>query len=117
MLRTLFPVKLCASQGRNAPFNVKPAGGGRAYDGILTFSKKLLSNSLPRGKNVRSNVTEIPRPGNDLWSRPQTKIQMSLPPGQQDNSNALPPAKAIDQNPALCPAPPPPPTSLTLIGA
>ena len=29
-----------------------------------------------------------------------TKIQISLPSGQQDNSNALP-AKAIDQNPCL----------------
>ena len=27
---------------------------------------------------------------NDLWSRARTKIQISLPPGQQDNSNALP---------------------------
>ena len=109
MLRTLFPVKLCASQGRNAPFNVKPAGGGRAYDGILTFSKKLLSNSLPRGKNVRSNVTEIPRPGNDLWSRAQTKIQMSLPPGQQDNSNALPPGQSDRSKSRPMPRLPPPP--------
>ena len=45
----------------------------------------------PPGKNVKSNITEIPRPGNDLWSRARTKIQKSLPPGQQDNSNALPP--------------------------
>ena len=47
------------------------------------------------------------------------KIQISLPLGQQDNSNALPPG----QIPALCPAsllppsPPPAPAGLTLIGA
>ena len=32
----------------------------------------------------------MPRPGNDLWSLARSKIQISLPPGQQDNSNALP---------------------------
>ena len=39
-------------------------GGGvhGAQGGDLTFSKKLLSNSLPPGKNVRSNITEIPPP-------------------------------------------------------
>ena len=42
--------------------------------GILTFSQKLLSNSLPPGKNVRSNITEIPHqemirgPGNEQKS-------------------------------------------------
>ena len=36
----------------NAPINLKPTGGGggRAWGGDLTFFKKLLSNSLPRGK-------------------------------------------------------------------
>ena len=43
------------------------------------------------------------------------KIQISLPPSLQDNSNALPPAKAIDQIPTLCPASLP--AGLTLIGA
>ena len=37
------------------------------------------------------------------------KIQMCLSPGQQDNSNALLPGKAINQISALCPAFPPPP--------
>ena len=69
----------------------------------MTFSRRLLSNSLPPGKNVRSNITKFPTPRNDLWSRARTKIQISLPPGQQENSNALPPGqiKAIDQNPGL----------------
>ena len=35
-------------------------------------------------------LLKFPTPGNDLWSRAWTKIQISLPPGQQDNSNALP---------------------------
>ena len=56
----------------------------------MTFSKGLLSNSLPLGKNMRSNITKFPTPRNDLWSRAQTKIQISLPLGQQENSNALP---------------------------
>ena len=49
-----------------------------------------MSNSLPPGKNVGSNITEILHPGNDLWSRARTKIEISQPPEQQDNSNALP---------------------------
>ena len=41
------------------------------------------------------------------YPRESKKIQMPYPRG-----------KAIDQNPALCPAPPPPtPAGLTLIGA
>ena len=51
----------------NAPINVKVAGvgggEGGAYGEDLTFFKKLLSNSLPLGKNVRSNITEIPHAG------------------------------------------------------
>ena len=74
----------------NAPINVKPGRGvggiGRYFD---IFQKIAVKFPTP-GKNVRSNITEIPRPGNDLWSRARTKIQISLPPGQQDNSNALP---------------------------
>ena len=87
------------------------------FPGILTFSKKLLSNSLPPGKNVKSNITEIPRPGNDLWSRARTKIQISLPPGQQDNSNALAPGQSDRSKSRPMPRLPPPPAGLTLIGA
>ena len=48
----------------------------------------------------------------------EQKFRYPYPPEQQENSNALPRAKAIDQNPALCPASPPPsPAGLTLIGA
>ena len=50
---------------------------------------------------MRSNRTEFPTRGNDFWSRARTTIQISLPPGQQDNSNAYPRAKAINQNPTL----------------
>ena len=70
-----FGSEISVSATSYAPINVKPAGGrrsiGRDFD---IFPKKLLSNSVPPGKNVRSNITEIPRPGNDLWSRAQTKI-------------------------------------------
>ena len=94
------------------PINVKQAGG-RGRQGIrqgFKFSKKNCCEiPYPTRKNVRSNITEIPHPENDLWSRARTKIQISLPPGQQDNSNALPPGQSmIDQIPALCPAFPPP---------
>ena len=71
---------------------------GRGERGIgqdhLTFSKRLLSNSLPLGKNVRSNITQFPTPRNDLWSPARKKIQISLPLGQQENSNALPPGQS-----------------------
>ena len=86
-------------------------GIGRDFD----FFQRLLPNSLPLGKNVRSNITEIPRLGNDLWSRARTKIQISLPPGQQDNSNALPPGQS--DRPKSRPMLRLPPAGLTLIGA
>ena len=64
---------------------------------------------------MRSNITVIPHPGNYLWSQAQTKIQISLPPGQQDTVTQMPypQAKAIDQIPALCPTSP---ADLALIG-
>ena len=36
-------------------------------------------------------AVKFPTPGNDLHSWARTKIQISLLPGQQGNSNALPP--------------------------
>ena len=60
---------------------------------------------------MRSNIPKFPTPGNDLWSQARKQITTSLLPAQQDNSNSLPRAKAIDQIPTLCPA------GLTLIGA
>ena len=77
--------------------------------GILTFSQKLLSNSLPPGKNVRSNILKFHTPVHDLWSRARTKIQISLLPGQQDNSNVLPPDQSDRSNPHPMPRLPPPP--------
>ena len=59
----------------------------KKWAGFWHFPKKLLWNSLPPGKNVGSNVTEIPHPWNDLWSRARTR-------GQQDNSNSLPPGQS-----------------------
>ena len=47
----------------NAPINVKPAGGDRAWGGDLTFLKNLPSNSLPPGKSFQSNATKFPHPG------------------------------------------------------
>ena len=38
-------------------------GGGRAWDGDLTFLKNLPSNSLPTGKSFQSNATKFPHPG------------------------------------------------------
>ena len=83
-----------------APINVKPAGGG-GRGGIgrdFDICQKIAIKFPTPGKNVRSNRTEFPTRGNDLWSRARTTIQISLPPGQQDNSNAYPRAKAINQN-------------------
>ena len=60
------------------------------------------------GQKCEVKYNQISHPENDLWSRARTKIQISLPLEQQENSNALPRAKAIDQNPALCPTSPPP---------
>ena len=74
------------------------------------------------GQKCEVKYNQISHPENDLWSRARTKIQISLPLEQQENSNALPRAKAIDQNlassrrsvsrleeanqnPTLCPAP------------
>ena len=44
----------------------------------------------------------------------EQKFRYPYPPEQQENSNALPRAKAIDQNPALCPAAPPLPRRLDI---
>ena len=106
-----FSIQLCTYQCQSG----RGGGKGRAQGGIFTFSKKLLSNSLPLGKNVRSNITEIPCLENDLWSQAQTKIEISLPRDSKIIQMPYPWAKAIDQNPALCPAFPPL-AGLTLIG-
>ena len=63
---------------------------------------------------MRLNLTEIPTPGNDLWSEARKKIQISLPLGQQDNSNALHPGPSDQSNPRPIPRLPPPPAGLTL---
>ena len=70
--------------------------------GFDIFQKVSVKFPTP-GQKCESNITKFPTPRNDLWSRARTKIQISLPPGQQENSNALPPGqiKAIDQNPGL----------------
>ena len=67
---------------------------------------------------MRSNITKFPTQRNDLWSRARTKIQISLPPGQQENSNALPPGQSDRSKSHPMPCLPPPRTAgLTLIGA
>ena len=71
-------------------------GGGVARRGIgqdFDIFQKIAVKFLPPGKNVRSNITKFPTPRNDLWSRARTKIQILLPPEQQENSNALPPGQ------------------------
>ena len=101
----------------NAPINVKPAAGaGEAGHraGFWHFPKDCCQIPYPRGKNVRSNITKFPTQRNDLWSRARTKIQTSLPPGQQENSNALPPGQS-DRSKSR-PMPSLPPAGLTLIG-
>ena len=62
-------------------------GIGRGFD---IFRKIAFKFPTP-GKNVRSNITKFSTPRNAFWPRARTKIQISLPPGQQENSNALPP--------------------------
>ena len=52
-----------------------------------------MSNSLPRGENTRSNITVIPHPEKSFVVT-GTKKTLSLPQGQQDNSNALPPGQS-----------------------
>ena len=86
-------------------------GIGRDFDIFQQIAVKF----PPPGKNVRSNITEIPRLRNDLWSRARTKIQIFLSPGQQHNSNALPPGQS-DRSKSR-PMPRLPPAGLTLIGA
>ena len=43
-----------------------------------------------------------------MWSRARTKVQLSLPPGQQDNSNALPPGQSDRSKSRPMPRLPPP---------
>ena len=58
------PRVLCSGPFKNnAPINIKPAGGGRAWGGDLTFFKNLPSNSLPTGKSFQSNATKFPHTG------------------------------------------------------
>ena len=45
------------------------------------------------------------------------KIQISLPPGEQHQSNALPQGQQRQSNPHPMPCPHPPPAGITLIGA
>ena len=78
----------------NAPINVKPAGGRRGIGRDFDIFQKITVKFPTPCKNVRSNIAKFPTPRNDLWSRARTKIQISLPPGQQENSNALPPGQS-----------------------
>ena len=81
------------------------AGGGGIGRDFDIFQKIAVKFPTP-GKNVRSNITKFPTPRNDLWSQARTKIQISLPPGQNDRSKSRP-----------MPHLPPLPAGLTLIGA
>ena len=76
----------------------------------MTFSKKLMSNSLPPGKNVRSNITKLPTPGKDLWSRARKTLKYPYPGDSKIIQIPYPRAKAIDKNPGPMPrlSPPPP---------
>ena len=76
-----------------APINVKPAGGRWGIGWDFDICQKIAIKFPTPGKNVRSNRTEFLTRGNDLWSQARTTIQISLSPGQQDNSNALPPGQ------------------------
>ena len=90
----------------NTPINVKPARGGRRGIGqdFDIFPKIAVKFPTPRQK-CEVKYT----PGNDLWSRARTKIQISR--DSKIIQMPYPRAKAIDQIPALCPAsnPPSPP--------
>ena len=50
------------------PINVKPAGGGRAEGGDLTFLRKCWSNSLLTGQYFPLNVPKLPTQGSMLKS-------------------------------------------------
>ena len=52
-------------------------------------------------------AVKLPTPGNNFWSWTRTKIRISLLPGQQDNSNALPPSQSDQSNPRPMPRLPP----------
>ena len=80
----------------NAPINIKPVGGGerRGIGWDFDIFQKITVKFPTPCKNVRSNIAKFPTPRNDLWSRARTKIQISLAPGQQENSNALPPGQS-----------------------
>ena len=61
---------------------------------------------------MRSNITEIPHPGKLFVVKCLQGIQISLFPGQQDNSNALPLGHGDQSNP--CPMPSLPPSRLDI---
>ena len=72
----------------------------------MTFSQKLLSNFLPPGKNVRSNITEILHPKAQemiCGHGHEQKFRYHYPLYSTKIQKPYPQAKAIDQNPALCP--------------
>ena len=115
----------------NAPINVKPAtgrGGGGVEKvghraGIWHFPKNSVKFPTP-GKNVRSNITEIPHPGKWFVVKGLQKFKYPYPRDSKIIQMPYPQAKVINQIPALCPAfshtPHPPhhsPVGFTLIGA
>ena len=78
----------------------------------MTFSKRLQSNSLSPGKNVRSNITKNFLPREMIFGHGhEQKFRYPYPRDSKRIQMPYPWAKAIDKNPALCPA------GLTLIGA
>ena len=73
-------------------------GGGKV--GWFDIFQKIAVKFPTPGQKCESKYNWNPPPGwNDLWSRARTKIQISLPLGQQDNSNALTPGQRDRSNP------------------
>ena len=81
----------------NARIKVKGEVGNRV--GIWHFPKKIAVKFLTPGKNVRSNIIKIPHPRKWFVVKCLQNIQISLPPRQQDNSNALPLGQSDRSNP------------------
>ena len=74
-------------------------GGGRGIGRDFDIFPKIAVKFPTAGQKCEVNILKFPTPGNDMWSRAWTKIQMSLLPAQQDNSNALPPGQSDWSNP------------------
>ena len=83
----------------NTRIKVKGEVGNRV--GIWHFPKKIAVKFLTLGKNVRSNITEIPHPRKWFVVKGLQKFKYPYPWDSKIIQIAYPRAKAIDQIPDL----------------